>query len=354
MEPRKGQRLPFGMNLPLLLLLSSLFLNLFLLSYVSIIFCQYPQLRWTSAAAAEAEAIAAIDCSGHGRAFLDGVTVGKGLPGCECNTCYGGNDCSLLMPECPADADSGDPLFLEPYWQQHAASSAILVSGWHRMSYQTTGDNFISLELERHIRLLHKAVRNAVTDGKFIVFGSGSTQLINALVYALSLHNSTSSSPAHVVATVPYYPVYKFQTNLFDGREYKWEGLTSEWANVSASSLTNFIEFVTSPNNPDGLLRQSVLCGSAVIHDHAYYWPHYSAIPAPADEDIMLFTNSKISGHASSRLGWAVIKDEKIYERVTRYMLSNTMGVSRDTQLRVLKLNKAMIEMTYSSLVTEQ
>ncbi|THU72823.1 hypothetical protein C4D60_Mb04t16250 [Musa balbisiana] len=138
--------------------------------------------------------------------------------------------------------------------------------------------------------------------------------------------------------------VYKFQTNLFDGREYKWEGLTSEWANASASSLTNFIEFVTSPNNPDGLLRQSVLCGSAVIHDHAYYWPHYSAIPAPADEDIMLFTNSKISGHASSRLGWAVIKDEKIYERVTRYMLLNTMGVSRDTQLRVLKLIKAMIE----------
>ncbi|CAL9162547.1 unnamed protein product [Musa hybrid cultivar] len=135
MEPRKGQRLPFGMNFPLLLLLSSLFLNLFLLSYLSIIFCQYSQLRWTSAAAAEAEAIAAIDCSGHGRAFLDGVTVGKGLPGCECNTCYGGNDCSLLMPECPADADS-----------------AILVSGWHRMSYQTTGDNFISLELERHIR----------------------------------------------------------------------------------------------------------------------------------------------------------------------------------------------------------
>ncbi|CAL9074634.1 unnamed protein product [Musa acuminata var. zebrina] len=322
MEPRKGQRLPFGMNLPLLLLLSSLFLNHFLLSYLSIIFCQYSQLRWTSAVAAEAEAIAAIDCFGHGRTFLDAVTVGKGLPGCECNTCYGGNDCSLLMPECPADVDNGDPLFLEPYWQQHAASSAILVSGWHRMSYQTTGDNFISLELERHIRLLHKAVRNAVTDGKFIVFGSGSTHLINALVYALSLHNSTSSTPAHVVATVPYHPVYKFQTNLFDGREYKWEGLTSEWANVSASSLTNFIEFVTSPNNPDGLLRQSVLCGSAVIHDRAYYWPHYSAIPAPADEDIMLFTNSKISGHASSRLGWAVIKDEKIYERVTLYMRS--------------------------------
>lgn len=78
------------------------------------------------------------------------------------------------------------------------------------MSYETTGANFISLQLEAHIRLLHRAVGNAVTDGKFIVFGSGSTQLINALVYALSpdsSSNSSSSSPARVVATAPYYPV---------------------------------------------------------------------------------------------------------------------------------------------------
>lgn len=101
--------------------------------------------------------------------------------------------------------------------------------------------------------------------------------------------------------------LYKMQTTLFDGREYEWEGLTSDLANASSSSSpsANFIEFVTSPNNPDGTLRRPVLRGSTVIHDHAYYWPHYSAILAPSDEDIMVFTDSKISGHASSRFGCA-------------------------------------------------
>ncbi|URD94946.1 tryptophan aminotransferase-related protein 4-like [Musa troglodytarum] len=326
-EPREGK--PAGMKLQLALF-SSLFLNAYFY------FCLFlhhhqppPSLGWAGSAAAEAEAVAAIDCSGHGRAFLDGVLAGGGLP-----VCY---DCSRLLHDCPADVDSGDPLFLEAYWQQQAASSAVVVSGWHRMTYSTNGKDYISIELEKHIRILHQAVGNAVTDGKFIVFGSGSAQLINALVYALSPSNA-SSSPASVVASAPYYPFYKKQTNLFETREYGWGGTTATWANASVSSATNVIEFVTSPNNPDGLFKQPVLGTSAVIFDYAYYWPHYSPILDPADEDVMLFTNSKISGHAGSR--WAVIKDEGVYERTAKYLSLNTMGVSRDTHLRVLKLIK--------------
>lgn len=95
---------------------------------------------------------------------------------------------------------------------------------------------------------------------------------------------------------------YRTQTAMFDGREYRWEGTTAAWANASRNS-SSFIEFVTSPNNPDALLRAPVLRGSAVIADHAYYWPHFTHIAAPADEDVMLFTMSKPSGHAGSRLG---------------------------------------------------
>ena len=56
--------------------------------------------------ASQAEAVAAVDCSGHGQAFLDGV-VGEdgGRPGCECNACFSGPDCSLRTPGCTADAD---------------------------------------------------------------------------------------------------------------------------------------------------------------------------------------------------------------------------------------------------------
>ncbi|URD99336.1 tryptophan aminotransferase-related protein 4-like [Musa troglodytarum] len=324
-----------------LALFSSLFLNAYFY------FCLFlhhhqppPSLGWAGSAAREAEAVAAIDCSGHGRAFLDGVLDGGGLPVCECNKCYYGSDCSRLLHDCAADADSGDALFFEAYWQQQAASSAVVVSGWHRMSYFTDGKDDLTIELEKHIRILHQAVGNAVTDGKFIVFGAGSAQLINALVYALSPSNA-SSSPASVVASAPYYPFYKEQTNQFETRAYGWGGTTSDLANASVSSATNFIEFVTSPNNPDGLFKQPVLGTSAVIFDYAYYWPQYSPILDPADEDVMLFSISKISGHAGSR--WAVIKDEGVYERTTNYLSLNTMGVSRDTHLRALKLIKVMI-----------
>jgi hypothetical protein len=101
--------------------------------------------------------------------------------------------------------------------------------------------------------------------------------------------------------------VYRLQTAMFDGREYRWGGTTARWANASRNSSTDggFIEFVTSPNNPDAMLREPALRGSpAAIFDHAYYWPHFTHIPAPADEDVMLFTISKPSGHAGSRFGY--------------------------------------------------
>ncbi|KAK1385126.1 tryptophan aminotransferase-related protein 4-like [Heracleum sosnowskyi] len=108
----------------------------------------------------------------------------------------------------------------------------------------------------------------------------------------------------------------------------------------------NVIEFVTSPNNPDGQLKKAVLNGPSAkaIHDHAYNWPHFTAIPSPSDEDLMIFTLSKLTGHADVRFGWALIKDKDIYERMATYTNDNTFGVSRDSQLRALKLIKVVLE----------
>ncbi|XP_052203334.1 tryptophan aminotransferase-related protein 4-like [Diospyros lotus] len=301
------------------------------------------QPGWSQRAAAEAEVVAGVSCSGHGRAFLDGPVV-DGKHVCECNSCYGGPDCSLFLPECLANADGGDPLFLEPFWVQHAASSAVLVSGWHRMSYSFGDLSTISSELEKLIRRVHAIAKNAVTEGRHIVFGVGSTQLLSAAVYALSPENS--SSPARVVAAAPYYPLYEIQTEYFRSVDFRFEGDANLWKNSSDMAAANVIEFVTSPNNPDCQLNKAVLQGPLVktIHDHAYYWPHFTAIPAPADEDLMIFTTSKLTGHAGSRLGWAVIKDEAVYQRMLQYIETSELGVSRDTQLRALKLLKAVLE----------
>ncbi|CAL4947760.1 unnamed protein product [Urochloa decumbens] len=305
-------------------------------------------LSWSLPAAREAKAVAAVDCSGHGQVFLDGVAGEDGWPGCECNTCFAGPDCSLRTPNCTADADSGNPLFLEPYWRRHAAAGAVVFSGWHRLSYVIAdGRRFQSVELERQIRRLHRAVGNAAADDKHIVFAAGSIQLINALVYALSPDNNAASPPARVVAKAPYYPSYKLQTVMFDGREYRWAGTTARWANASRTNSTDgggFIEFVTSPNNPDAQLCKPVLAGSAAaIFDHAYYWPHFTHIPAPADEDVMMFTMSKPSGHAGSRFGWALIRDDAVAARALEYVSVSIMGASRDTQLRMLGIVKAML-----------
>ncbi|EAY75616.1 hypothetical protein OsI_03520 [Oryza sativa Indica Group] len=302
-------------------------------------------LSWALQAAKEAEDVAAVDCSGHGSVFLDGVTGEDGRPGCECNSCFSGPDCSVRIPNCAADGQGGDPLFLEPYWKRHAAASAVVFSGWHRLSYITTDGHLKSVELDRQIRRLHRAVGNAVVDDKYLVFGTGSTHLINALVYALSPEGNAASLPASVVATVPYFAMYKSQTVMFDGREYRWDGTTAAWANNNSSRnpTRGFIEFVTSPNNPDSTLHEPILAGSSAIVDHAYYWPHLTHIPAPADEDVMLFTTSKLSGHAGSRFGWALVRDEKVASRAISYIEESTVGTSRETQLRVLKILKVIL-----------
>eukprot|EP00257_Ricinus_communis_P007635 XP_002524354.2 tryptophan aminotransferase-related protein 4 [Ricinus communis] len=298
---------------------------------------------WTKTAAEEAEAVASISCSGHGRAFLDGSSGVDGKPVCECYACFKGPDCSEAIPDCEVDADSGDPIFLEPFWLKHPASSAILVPGWHRMSYEFNDGSLISKELETQIRKLHTVVGNAKTDGRYIIFGAGATHLLNAAVHALSSYNNPSS-PSRVVASVPYYPVYKEQTEFFQSEDYKFSGDTLSWKN-SVDSSSKYIELVTSPNNPDGGLRKAVLQGESVktIHDFAYYWPHFTPIPAPADEDLMIFTLSKLTGHAGSRFGWAIIKDEAVYQRMVTYMSLSTYGVPRETQLRVLKLLKVVL-----------
>ncbi|XP_076943996.1 tryptophan aminotransferase-related protein 3-like [Bidens hawaiensis] len=297
-------------------------------------------LTWSEKAAAEAEAVAAINCSGHGRAFLDGL-VWDGQPVCECYACYGGTDCSEMTPGCAADDDSGDPIFLEPFWIQNAADSAVVIPGWHRMSYRFDDNTMMSTELEYYIRKLHSIVGNAITERRYMVFGVGSSQLLSAAVYALSSENS--SSPSNVLASIPFYPMYEGQTVFFNSENFKFEGDTNSWQANNSTNHMNAVEFVTSPNNPDGELKKPVLVGKT-IYDHAYFWPHFTPIPGPSDHDLMIFTLSKLTGHAGTRFGWAIIKDKDVYEKVSKYIRVADLGIPKDTQLRVLKLLKVAIK----------
>jgi L-tryptophan--pyruvate aminotransferase len=95
------------------------------------------------------------------------------------------------------------------------------------------------------------------------------------------------------------WQAYVPQTNLLLSGLYRWAG------DANGLDGDSHIEMVCSPNNPDGAIRDAVLSSEhgKAVHDLVYYWPQYTPITGPAAHDIMLFTMSKTTGHAGTRLG---------------------------------------------------
>ncbi|XP_019054771.1 PREDICTED: tryptophan aminotransferase-related protein 2-like [Nelumbo nucifera] len=205
-----------------------------------------------------------------------------------------------MTKKLPSDSvinlDHGDPKMFELYWQKMGDKCTVVISVWQSLSYFSDITNlcwFLQPELAEEIRRLHHLVASTETEGRYIVVGTGSTQLFQAVLYALSSPDSTES--INIISTVPYYSSYPTVTDLLNFGFYKWAGD----AYMYKGDLP-YIELVTSPNNPDGFIREMMVnrSGGKLIHDLAYYWPQYTLITTPTDHDLMLFTISKSTGHA--------------------------------------------------------
>ncbi|PNX56321.1 tryptophan aminotransferase-related protein 2-like [Trifolium pratense] len=96
---------------------------------------------------------------------------------------------------------------------------------------------------------LHNVVGNAVTKDKFLVLGTGSSQLYQTLLYALS-PSEPSRRPVNVVVATPYYSEYKDATDILQSRLFQWTGDAALY-----DKDESHIEVVTSPNNLDGTLE---------------------------------------------------------------------------------------------------
>ncbi|XP_022734032.1 L-tryptophan--pyruvate aminotransferase 1-like [Durio zibethinus] len=231
----------------------------------------------------------------------------------------------------------GDPTIYESYWRKLGDRCSMVISGNDLMSYFSDPGNlcwFLMPELDHAIRRLHGVVGNAIADDdRFIVVGTGSTQLFHALLYAFSSPNEPE--PISVVAAAPFYSSYPEETEFLRSGLYKWAGDA-----YSFNKDGPYIEVVTLPNNPDGAIREAVVNrkGGKLIHDLAYYWPQYTSITARADYDVMLFTFSKATGHAGSRIGWAIVKDKEIATKMVKFIELNSIGVSKESQLRAAKI----------------
>ncbi|XP_052176032.1 tryptophan aminotransferase-related protein 2 isoform X2 [Diospyros lotus] len=228
--------------------------------------------------------------------------------------------------------DHGDPTLYERFWRQMGDKTTVVMSGWQSISYFSDITNvcwFLEPEFAKAVVRLHKLVGNAITENRYIVVGTGSTQLFHAALYALCPPNA--SEPTSVLSAVPYY-----SSGL-----YKWGGDAHAF-----DENKPYIELVTSPNNPDGSTRQAVINrdGGILVHDLAYYWPQYTPILSAANHDLMMFTVSKSTGHAGTRIGWALVKDEEVARKMTLFIELNTLGVSKDSQLRAAKIMQVVAD----------
>ncbi|KAI5066089.1 hypothetical protein GOP47_0018713 [Adiantum capillus-veneris] len=226
-----------------------------------------------------------------------------------------------------------------PYWRQNSAASAVLIPGWYRIGYELT--QRLIPGLEKEIRTLHKLVGNAVIDGRYLVVGTGEMQLMMAAYSTVSME--AEGLPVNVVIPPPYYDAYERQVKTIKPGTVTW-GMPS----LTLQNTENWIplEVVISPNNPDGSIRTGALKHprTRTVYDHAYYWPHYTPITGPLDDDLMLFTLSKTTGHAGSRIGWAIIKDHEVYQKMQLFVVLNSVGVSHEAQLRAAQLLRSARE----------
>lgn len=275
-----------------------------------------------------------------------------GYDGRNCFQCYSGPQCKTLLGDSCVITGGGDPIVFQEYWESNGLPCTSIPSDF-RPYYQFNQNKKEMLEpLENTIRELHASVGNVDAKGYHIVIGYGATQVTAAAMSVLSQNialkktdTPNSSSDIEIFAQAPYYRMYQLQANKTIYKDQDGKYRVAHWNKEADPNSATTIEVNTCPNNPDSYCRPpKVKDDKRVIHDFTYLWPHFTQKYAlHATHEIMVFSGSKLTGHAGSRFGWALVKDEKIAEAMRMWILPNTLGTSIDMEMRVLGLLKVIV-----------
>jgi aspartate/methionine/tyrosine aminotransferase len=162
--------------------------------------------------------------------------------------------------------------------------------------------------LKEEIKKLHENVQNCVVQNKYIVIGNGATQILDGLFHIFGgYRNITFKSP--------HFPRFK---DLANKRPPVYYG---EQPNL---------EVITTPNNPDNKITP-INKDEWKVWDLCYNWPIYAEVQN-ADVGVAVFSMSKLTGHAATRIGWAVIENKTLAEQLEWYIEVSTSGVSSQSQ----------------------
>lgn len=203
------------------------------------------------------------------------------------------------------DMGWGSPTFLSSYWNNKSLSKI--------QNEPTTKDYLYGSRdsLKSKIKKLHKKVKNANVKDKHIVVAAGATQILLGILYLLGEDSYKTSA----YAEKPYFSRFPILANY----------ALLDWLKKDSA-----VYIVTNPNNPDGDIRDHT---KADILDLCYNWPQYTT-PVNYDHPVMVFSLSKTTGHANTRIGWAVLKDEDLAKKLERFIEFSTGGLSLEAQIK--------------------
>lgn len=244
---------------------------------------------------------------------------------CSCFQCWTGAACERRIEKCLYDATIGETTMYEDYWLMHPELDAEIPMAFH-ISYTFDYTYGMLPRLERAIRQLHMLTGNAVTEGRYLVPGIGSFELINAVAAAAVAHETDGANTGVWCADPCWFGYFLLEHH----------SATRVLHGIDGMRETPHIEIVTNPNNPDGALQHKSTNAPLTLYDHAYYWPQFVGVSPVAygDDGVATFTMSKSFGLSSSRVGWALTSNKTLADSILRWMRSNRFTMPLDGQIR--------------------
>ncbi len=221
-------------------------------------------------------------------------------------------------------------------------------------------------EVDKTLRAYHERIGNQelFLDPKetkpIFCPSNGSLQMIFGLVYAIAM-----TEPEKQFLFVEKIPFYSFHEHAISYRPYpnaRFQGFNSP-SEIKLNPGETLVEFVTSPNNPDGTFRQPYTQANIIIADFVFASPSYGSdgtgyikdniawLSKARNEGKHVFAFNSVSkalGKPGYRLGytWFPMSDayaNSIFHNFFSYIWRLTVGGSTPGTAEALNLVSALL-----------
>lgn len=225
------------------------------------------------------------------------------------------------------DLSIGNPYIWQEWYIERDISIESRISSLYQLEQPREG------QLEGVIRSFHSHHGHSINLETKIITGLGSTQVILGLIYALI----SCMKKIKFWEQSPHCTIHR-DLVLLCGQE---------WSSSFKQGISHepHVEFVTSPNNPDGSIRTPLTSAPLILWDAVYAWPWYgytfmkllSHMKKACTNKmcIPIFSFSKTLGLAGERVGYALIPPsiQKAYPTLIsayqHYIQTSTFGTCR-------------------------